>query len=55
MQYRPRLYNYILGIVNSPQVAEELAMDVFLKLWLGRELLTQIDHFDQFLFRIALN
>ena len=55
MQYRPRLYNYILGIVKSPQVAEELAMDVFLKLWIGRELLTQIDHFDQFLFRIAHN
>lgn len=53
--YRTRLFYYISQIVKSDQVAEELVMDVFLKIWLGRELITQIEHFDGFLFRIAHN
>lgn len=53
--YRPRLYHYISGLVKSQQVAEELVMDVFTKLWIGRELLTEIRNFDAFLFRVAHN
>lgn len=53
--YRRRLFCYISGIVKSDQVAEELVMDVFMKIWSGRELITQIEHFDSFLFRIAHN
>ncbi len=53
--YNSRLYSYILGFVKSPQIAEELVMDVFMKLWLGRDLLTQINNFDGFLFRVAHN
>ncbi|MGN6440057.1 MAG: RNA polymerase sigma-70 factor [Agriterribacter sp.] len=53
--YRSRLYTYISGLVKSQQVAEELVMDVFTKLWVGRELLTEIKNFDAFLFRVAHN
>ena len=53
--YRLRLYHYISGLVKSQQVAEELVMDVFTKLWTGRELLTEIKNFDAFLFRVAHN
>ncbi len=53
--YNAKLYHYIFGFVKSPQVAEELVMDVFLKLWLGRDLLVQIQKFDGFLFRVAHN
>lgn len=53
--YNSKLYHYIFGFVKSSQVAEELVMDVFLKLWLGRDLLVQIKNFDGFLFRVAHN
>lgn len=53
--YRDRLFNYINGFVKSPQIAEELVLDVFMKLWLGRDLLTRIKNFDGFLFRVAHN
>jgi RNA polymerase sigma-70 factor (family 1) len=53
--YRDRLYHYIHGIVKSKEVAEEIVMDVFLKLWLGKELVNQIENFDAFLFRVAYN
>ena len=53
--YHPRLFRYVVTIVKSTQVAEELVMDVFLKLWLARDMLTQIDNLDGFLFKIARN
>ncbi|WP_303592141.1 RNA polymerase sigma factor [Flavitalea sp. BT771] len=53
--YRDRLYAYILGIIRSKEVAEELVMDVFLKIWLAKDLVTEIENFDAFLFRIAYN
>ena len=53
--YRKRLFNYITRFIKSEQVAEELVMDVFMKIWTGRELVTQINNLDGFLFRIAHN
>lgn len=54
-KYYERLFNYISTIIKSPEVAEEVVMDVFLKIWLGREMITQIERFDAFLFRVAHN
>ena len=54
-QYHTRLLNYIFSIVKSGEVAEELVMDIFLKLWLGRDKLPDIENIDGFLFRIAYN
>jgi RNA polymerase sigma-70 factor (family 1) len=54
-QYRNKLYHYLHHITKSREVAEEIVMDVFLKLWLGREMVIEINHFDAFLFRVAQN
>lgn len=54
-RYRVRLYQYIFKIVKSREVAEELVMDVFLKLWLARDMMSQIENLDGFLFRVAYN
>lgn len=53
--YYDRLFHYVSGFTKSKQVTEELVMDVFLKIWLGRALLPKIIHFDSFLFRVAHN
>ena len=53
--YRDRLFHYVSGIIKSREVAEELVMDVFLKVWLGKGLVTQIENMDAFLFRVAYN
>lgn len=53
--YRSRLYHYMLSIVKSTEIAEELVVDVFMKIWMGREVLTQIENIDAFLFRVACN
>lgn len=53
--YYEKLFNYVLSIVKSRQVAEELVMDVFLKIWLGKEIVTHIEKFNAFIFRVAHN
>lgn len=54
-QYRDRLFVYLFKITKSKETAEEIVLDVFLKIWTGRSLVTQIDHFEAFLFCIARN
>ena len=53
--YYGKLYHYVFGFIKSKQVSEELVMDVFLKIWFGRDIIPQIHNFDAFLFRVAHN
>jgi RNA polymerase sigma-70 factor (ECF subfamily) len=53
--YHQRLFQYISSFIKSPQIAEEVVMDVFLKIWLGKEIVTQIENFGAFIFRVAHN
>ncbi|QEC52365.1 RNA polymerase sigma-70 factor (ECF subfamily) [Anseongella ginsenosidimutans] len=51
--WQGRMFQYIRTIVKSPQVAEEIVLDVMTKLWLGREMLPRVENLNAFLFRIA--
>src|SRR5579859_5286981 len=50
-----KLFNYLLRITKSREIAEEIATDVFLKLWMGRELMNEISNLDAFLYKVAYN
>lgn len=54
-KHRDKLYNYLFSIVKSKEIAEEIVMDVFLKMWIGRELMTDIQNMDAFLHKVAYN
>lgn len=49
------LYNYMMRITKSHHVAEEIVVDVFLKIWTGRELVPHIQNMDAFLSKVAYN
>ena len=53
--YRQRLYTYLLGIIKSAAVAEDILVDVFMKLWIGREMLVRIENLEGFLHKVAYN
>lgn len=53
--YFNRLFYYIARFIKSDQVAEELAMDIFMKVWSAKTLAARIENFDAFLFRVARN
>jgi RNA polymerase sigma-70 factor (ECF subfamily) len=47
--------SFVQRFVRSPDLAEELVQDVFLKLWSKREQLAEIETFRTYLFRAARN
>ncbi|OJY91309.1 MAG: hypothetical protein BGP14_15870 [Sphingobacteriales bacterium 44-15] len=54
-KHRAKLYNYLYTVVKSKEIAEEIVIDVFLKIWTGRELITEIRNMDAFLHKVAYN
>lgn len=53
--YLPRIQPVILQIVQSQAAARDLVQDVFLKLWLVRDKLPEIEQPKNYIFRIAYN
>jgi RNA polymerase sigma-70 factor (ECF subfamily) len=53
--YRDKLFHYLVKITKSPQVAEEMVTDIFVKLWVGRKLMNQVENVDGFLHKVAFN
>lgn len=53
--YHQRLGAHIFRITRSAPVAEELVHDVFLKIWLNRELLAGVENFAVYLFVVSKN
>src|SRR5690625_5093945 len=53
-RYRDRLFHYLFKITKSRETAEEMVLDVFVKIW-QKKTLTEVDHFEAFLFRVARN
>lgn len=54
-RYRDPLFCYLQKITKSNETAEEIVLDVFLKIWTGRSILGEIENFEAFLFRVARN
>lgn len=54
-RHRNHLYNYLVKVTKSSETAEEIVLDVFIKIWQGKSLLHEVDHFEAFLFCIARN
>lgn len=52
-RYKDRLYNYMLKITKSSEVSEEIVIDIFVKIWVGRELMNQIHNVESFLHKVA--
>lgn len=53
--YRNKIYGVAIKLTHSTTVAEEITEDVFLKIWLRRSALNEIENFSAYLFTIARN
>jgi len=53
--YRDRIYSIAFRITHSTTIAEEIVQDVFLKIWLRRDRLIEIQNFNAYLFVITRN
>lgn len=52
-RYREKLYAYLVRHTKSSEVAEEIVTDIFMKLWTGRELASQIKDIGAFLHKVG--
>lgn len=50
-----KLGSYVYGWTKSLQLAEEIVQDVFLKIWLNREVLSKVENFDNYLYILSRN
>jgi RNA polymerase sigma-70 factor (family 1) len=53
--YRDKIYSVALRLTHSTFLAEEVVQDIFLKLWVKKETLTEIDDFEDYLFIMTRN
>lgn len=53
--YSSKLFNYSFRITDNEELAEEIVMDTFLKIWINRADLTAIGRFDSYLYTIVRN
>ena len=53
--YHPRVWQFIRSMVKSDIVADDLSQDVFVKIWIHREAMPQVRHFDAYVFGMARN
>src|ERR1700685_2025915 len=53
--YKNRIYGYVLAIAHSPYAAEEITQEIFIKLWLCRDLFPDVENLDGYIFTIARN
>ena len=53
--YHNQLGEYVFMLIDSEQLAEEIVQDVFVKVWMNREMLLTIDKFTSYLFILTRN
>ena len=53
--WEPQLSCFIYKITKSKEIAAEIVHDVFLKIWMTRETLTEVNNFKSFLFVVSRN
>ncbi len=53
--YHVRIYAYVLAISKSAHVAEDIAQDIMIKLWLKKDELGEIRNLDGYVFVMAKN
>ncbi|WP_448701137.1 RNA polymerase sigma-70 factor [Mucilaginibacter sp. AW1-3] len=53
--YHHRLGAYIYNLTDSMELAEEIVQDVFLKIWINRDVLANIKSFKAYLFVVSKN
>lgn len=53
--YYPKTVTFISGIIKDLKIAEDLSQDIFLKVWLTRDVLAEIENFGSWLYVLSRN
>ena len=53
--YRPNIYTTVLRITKDEWLTEEILQDTFVKTWISRAVLPEIENIENWLYKIARN
>lgn len=53
--YKDRLYSFSLRLTSSPELAQDMVQDIFLKIWRDKGHLDKLENFGSFIFKMAQN
>ena len=53
IRYDKRIYPFVLRMIKSASLAEEITQEIFIKIWNNRQKLTGIDHPEAYILTIA--
>ena len=54
-KYAPRCLSFVLSMTKDMSVAEDITHDIFVKIWLKRDLVSKAGSFSSYLFRMVRN
>ncbi|MDE1192063.1 MAG: RNA polymerase sigma-70 factor [Arachidicoccus sp.] len=54
-KFRDKLHVFVKKIVKNKEVAEEIVLDIFTKIWTNRDLAIEITNIERFLFKASVN
>lgn len=52
-RYRDRLFSYLMKFTKSPEISEEIVVDIFMKLWEGRAIISKDMELSAFLHKVG--
>jgi len=55
LQYYPKVKNYLQGFLKNSADANDLAQDIFVKIWINRASVSEVNFFQAYLFSMARN
>ena len=53
--YAGKCLSFVMSIVKDEEAAKDITHDIFVKVWLRRDMISKVDSFSSYLFRMARN
>lgn len=54
-KYSGKCFSFINSLTKDPEVSRDIVHDIFVKVWLRRDIIPNVDSFSSYLFRMAKN
>lgn len=55
LHYHPKIHHFLCGFIKNEEEAFDMAQDIFYKIWVNREDMSQVTSFKAYLFSMARN
>lgn len=54
-EFAGKCYSFVESLVKDSQTAKDITHDIFMKIWLRRDIISKVDSFSSYLYRMARN